>query len=239
MKKLETRKTEALSRGTEFVSTREAAELLGVSLRTVQLWVESGDLDAWKTVGGHRRITLPSVIRLLDEQLAALEKPKPDGVCRILIIDPDPQSADSFAKSLAEADTRVTLDCAQDGYHGLMLAGRNMPRLLIVEPSRSGLDSLRLATALKLLLEPTPRVVVLAEGDSCAIQDGGFNEDGFLAISKISAVEEITAMIKTDLDPARSASMVASIKVLTERQQATELTPPMESVLSTVRTIHQ
>ncbi|MFM7066754.1 MAG: excisionase family DNA-binding protein, partial [Gammaproteobacteria bacterium] len=35
-----------------YLSTREAADLLGVSLRTVQLWVESGTLRAWKTAGG-------------------------------------------------------------------------------------------------------------------------------------------------------------------------------------------
>lgn len=235
MKKLETRKTEALNRGAEFVSTREAAELLGVSLRTVQLWVESGDLDAWKTVGGHRRITLPSVIRLLDEQLAALEKPTADGVYRILIIDPDRQSADSFAKSLAEADPRVTLDCAQDGYHGLMLAGRNMPQLLIVEHSRSGLDSLRLATALRLLPKPTPRTVILAEQDSLAILDGDFNVDGFIAISKSSAVEEITAMIKADLDPARPAAALAAPKLCTDDQPATQSAPHLESFLSDAR----
>lgn len=239
MKNLEARKNEALSRATEFVSTREAAELLGVSLRTVQLWVESGDLAAWKTVGGHRRITLPSVVQLLDEQLAALEKPKADSVYRILIIDPDPPSADHFAKSLAEADPRVMLDCAQDGYHGLMLAGRNIPRLLIVEPSRSGLDSLRLATALRLLPEPTPRVVVLAERDSLASQDGGCNHDGFLAISKNSAVEEITAMVKADLDSARPRAMAAQIKVFIDGQQTTESASHLESVLSDVQTIQQ
>ena len=45
-------------------STREVARLLGVSLKTVQLWVDNGILDAWKTVGGHRRITFESVERL-------------------------------------------------------------------------------------------------------------------------------------------------------------------------------
>jgi len=38
------------------VSTTEAARQLGVSVRTVQLWVESGRLMAWKTAGNHRRI---------------------------------------------------------------------------------------------------------------------------------------------------------------------------------------
>lgn len=46
-------------------STREASELLGVSLRTVQLWVDSGVLQAWKTAGGHRRISSASVEALL------------------------------------------------------------------------------------------------------------------------------------------------------------------------------
>lgn len=46
-------------------STREASELLGVSLRTVQLWVDSGILQAWKTAGGHRRISSTSVDALL------------------------------------------------------------------------------------------------------------------------------------------------------------------------------
>ncbi|WP_434089560.1 MerR family transcriptional regulator [Neopusillimonas aromaticivorans] len=44
--------------GGQVISTREAADRLGVSVRTVQLWVESGVLDAWKTPGGHRRIPL-------------------------------------------------------------------------------------------------------------------------------------------------------------------------------------
>lgn len=45
-------------------TTAEAARHLGVSIRTVQLWVDSGALEAWKTVGGHRRIPLESLERL-------------------------------------------------------------------------------------------------------------------------------------------------------------------------------
>ena len=51
-----------------YVSTREAAEILGISLRTAQLWVESGVLLAWKTSGGHRRILRRSIDALLAER---------------------------------------------------------------------------------------------------------------------------------------------------------------------------
>lgn len=44
-------------------TTREAASRLGVSLRTVQLWTESGVLDAWKTPGGHPRVLNAAVDR--------------------------------------------------------------------------------------------------------------------------------------------------------------------------------
>jgi excisionase family DNA binding protein len=38
----------------DFISTREAAVRLGVALSTIQSWVETGILPAWKTAGGHR-----------------------------------------------------------------------------------------------------------------------------------------------------------------------------------------
>ncbi len=43
------------------LTTRQAAELLEVDARTIQNWVEKGVLQAWKTVGGHRRISRASV----------------------------------------------------------------------------------------------------------------------------------------------------------------------------------
>jgi len=48
-------------------SPGEAAKMLGVSPKTIQLWVDNGILAAWKTVGGHRRVTIESVERLKRE----------------------------------------------------------------------------------------------------------------------------------------------------------------------------
>lgn len=50
------------------LTTREAAQLLGIAVSTAQLWMESGALPTWKTPGGHRRVRLSSVRRLLDQQ---------------------------------------------------------------------------------------------------------------------------------------------------------------------------
>lgn len=51
----------------DILTTADAAELLGVSVRTAQLWVESGQLPSWKTPGGHRRIPRQAVLDLIDD----------------------------------------------------------------------------------------------------------------------------------------------------------------------------
>jgi len=51
----------------DVLTTAKAAELLGVSTRTAQLWVESGQLPSWKTPGGHRRIPRQAVLDLIED----------------------------------------------------------------------------------------------------------------------------------------------------------------------------
>ena len=51
-------------------STRDVARVLGMAVRSVQLMVDRGELDAWKTPGGHRRIAKASVERWLAQRQA-------------------------------------------------------------------------------------------------------------------------------------------------------------------------
>jgi excisionase family DNA binding protein len=46
---------------TEFCGTSFAAKKLGLSVGTIQALVEKNELKAWKTDGGHRRISLQSI----------------------------------------------------------------------------------------------------------------------------------------------------------------------------------
>lgn len=51
--------------GDPILTTSSAARLLGVAVSTAQLWIESGALESWKTPGGHRRVRLSAITRLL------------------------------------------------------------------------------------------------------------------------------------------------------------------------------
>lgn len=53
----------------DVLTTAKAAQLLGVSTRTAQIWVESGQLPSWKTPGGHRRIPREAVLDLIENPI--------------------------------------------------------------------------------------------------------------------------------------------------------------------------
>ena len=90
------------------LTTRQAATLLNVSVRTVQLWVESGALQAWKTAGGHRRISVRSIQQLLDEkeekQTPGPRKPRATNIKNLRI----PQAP--FASAASKNSTRLCHD---------------------------------------------------------------------------------------------------------------------------------
>jgi excisionase family DNA binding protein len=46
----------------QFLSTAEAANMLGLSTTLIQSLVDKNELSAWKTRGGHRRIALQSIL---------------------------------------------------------------------------------------------------------------------------------------------------------------------------------
>jgi excisionase family DNA binding protein len=89
------------------LTTAAAARLLGVAVSTTQLWLESGALPSWKTPGGHRRVRLSSVLRLLDA-------PGADPGSR-----PDPAPADEDARLAAVAASGLVDSAPEPGFDRL------------------------------------------------------------------------------------------------------------------------
>lgn len=120
-----------------YFTTREAANRLGVSVTTVQLWVESGVLPAWKTAGGHRRIPSEAVDAMLAGQQSAAEAPHPHSV---VIVEDEPVQREMYRIKFAEWGLPVNLYLAEDGFDGLVMAGKYAPDLVITDLSMPGMD---------------------------------------------------------------------------------------------------
>lgn len=128
------------------LTTRQAAEMLGVSLRTVQLWVESGVLNAWKTVGGHRRIAHTAVEALLAQQREALGETPTDEQPRILIVEDDDSLLELYKLTIDSWGLPMQVVTAKNGFDGLIRLGQLHPDVLIsdlVMPKMDGLEMIR------------------------------------------------------------------------------------------------
>jgi len=160
-----------------FCTTREAAELLGVSLRTTQMWVESGLLEAWKTDGGHRRIMRSSVEKLLSRQnTPGLPSPlMPSERLKILVVEDDNALLKLYKLRISGWDFPVDLSMAANGYEGLMRIGRESPDLLILDLRMPGMDGFQMLQALAVspLREGMEIVVVTGLGPDEIADRGG------------------------------------------------------------------
>ncbi|MGF6272913.1 excisionase family DNA binding protein [Massilia sp. UYP11] len=140
-------------------STKEAASLLGVSHRTVQLWVESGVLQAWKTAGGHRRILLSSVHRLVDQRNQAMTggaaaslasaPAAPPTARRIVIAEDDATLLRLYELEISGWGLDAELIKAHDGFDALIRIGEAKPDLLISDLNMPGMDGFRMVRTLR------------------------------------------------------------------------------------------
>ena len=135
-----------------YLSTKEAANLLGISLRTAQLWVESGVLLAWKTSGGHRRILRHSVDALLAERTKQANlnpnRKFDQSALKVVIVEDDQDLLRLIELSLADLPKPVEVRSAKDGFTGLVLIGQFLPNLVIADLNMPGMDGFRMIHSL-------------------------------------------------------------------------------------------
>ena len=154
-----------------FCTTREAATLLGVSVGTVQLWVESGLLQAWKTAGGHRRVLRDSVLGLLHK------KPTP-GVparrLRIMVVEDDTALLRLYEINMSRWPMVPEEIPVDNAVTALITIGRSPPDLLVMDLHMPGMDGFRMLREMHASPEISNTNIVVVTGlDAAAIAERG------------------------------------------------------------------
>lgn len=132
-----------------FVTTRVAAKMLNVSLRTIQLWVESGVLNAWKTAGGHRKVSVISIETVLLSRQQALKGSDiklnhSDEKFNILLVEDDEGLRQLFRFYFTDWKYDVKLDLVNNGFDGLISLGSKIPDLLVTDLNMPGINGFEL-----------------------------------------------------------------------------------------------
>ncbi|MEN3372785.1 response regulator [Dechloromonas sp. ZS-1] len=135
---------------TEYLSTRQAAIRLGVSLGTVQNMVENGVLEAWKTAGGHRRIPVASVEAMLAKRRnQAPSAADSNAPLELMIAEDDPTLQTLYRVTVETWNLPIRLRIVGNGFEGLVQVGQNPPDIMIVDLMMPGMDGFEMIRQLR------------------------------------------------------------------------------------------
>ena len=148
-----------------YYTTLEVAKMLGMAVRSVQLMVDRGDLQAWKTPGGHRRITRDSLERWIKGSRAGVTGVaamhggatlRPSGrrrhsvhVPRVLLIEDSVHFQNLVSSLVRQRFEGVELHVSADAIAGLVSFGHLQPDLIIVDILLPGMDGATLIAGLR------------------------------------------------------------------------------------------
>ena len=176
-------------------STREAAEALGICVRTAQLWVEQGRLRAWKTPGGHRRILRESV----NAELRAREKECGGGapIFDVLIVEDERIQRQILQAKVAGVSADISVRTAYNGVEGLIKMGERQPQILVTDLTMPGVDGFQLLSTLTTspLVKPMQVIVVTAMNDE-EIQEKGGLPEGVVLFHNPVPIPDLLAVIR-------------------------------------------
>lgn len=200
-------------------STRDVATILDLAVRSVQLMVDRGELSAWKTPGGHRRISRASVEAFLrhrqdaagTEEKRGGGKPAASGGAaggkvRVLLIE-DSKHYQKLAQMLLRNEfPQFELFVADDGFAGLAMAGQLQPTLLIVDILLPGMDGATLISSLRSHPQfAQSHLIVMTSLEGADLAPYMFALEGVPIVHKPRIVTDLPQRIRALMAPAGAA----------------------------------
>ncbi len=129
-------------------STAHVAKRLGISVPTVQRWVDTGQLQAWKTPGGHRRIDAESAERLFEAQAQDLPTTldRAADALSVVLVEDNAADRDVLTLLVNEALPGAQVVVFESGIQALVAIGQQAPDIVITDilmPHMNGIEMLR------------------------------------------------------------------------------------------------
>lgn len=151
MSKTNTHQNNAVDMQTDYCGTTYAAKLLGLSVGTIQTLVEKNELHAWKTHGGHRRISLDSVreYQIKYNQNVQTKEVNKNNRLRVLLVEDDAVTREMLL-GFCESE-HLPIDCTAmaSGMEALIDIASFRPDVLITDLAMPGVDGFELLRTLR------------------------------------------------------------------------------------------
>lgn len=137
----------ATNESSEILTTQQAAKMLGLSTTTVQKMVANGELDAWITSGGHRRIYRSAVQKMMPTRSEG-QFANPSRSLRVLLAEDDPLQVAYFESVVKRCSHPISLVVASDGSQALIQIERQRPDVVVTDLMMRPIDGYHLVKVL-------------------------------------------------------------------------------------------
>jgi excisionase family DNA binding protein len=177
-------------------SSKQAASLLEVTTRTIQLWSDSGVLKSWKTVGGHRRFNLEDIEALKTELKQETKAVVEHKLVRVLVIEDEPDLIMLYKMTIEGWNLPIILQTASDGFQGLIQIGAWKPDIVITDIQMPNVNGIHMLKSLAKMEEFNDMVVMAVSGLSkTEITEKGGLPAGIPIFTKPIPFDEIEKII--------------------------------------------
>ncbi len=183
----------------KFFTTFNAAKLLGVDMTTVIDWCRQGKLQAFKTPGGHRRISPADLLKFLQ----MYKMPVPSSLQSLLrfqclVVEDDPMSRRLVARVISAMDVQAKVELAEDGFEAGKKLIEMMPHLVIVDLMLPGINGFKVCEEIRKdpRLKETKILAISANEDPATrktILSAGAND----FLQKPFTAEDLSVRLKT------------------------------------------
>ena len=137
----------------EVCTTQQAAQILGISVTSVQHLVEAGVLQAWKTKGGHRRIPIAAVNLYRGKTNDAPFSPAAaistrGTVSVVLIVEDNAMQRKVTEQKILSWNLPVSLLFCENGYQALVEISTKKPDIVLTDIVMDGMDGYEVVTTI-------------------------------------------------------------------------------------------
>lgn len=163
-----------------FCGTSYAAKLLGLSVGTVQALVEGNKLIAWKTHGGHRRISLQSLQDYQKAQnMTPLDLPSNAGKLHVLVVEDDVNTQKMYQSYFDRWALPLDIIIYSSAIDALLDLPILQPLILLTDLQMNDMDGFKFIKTIRehKLFADLPIIALTGLSEESITESGGLHKD--------------------------------------------------------------
>lgn len=174
-------------------TTNQLAKLFGVVPTTVIDWIEAGKLEAFKTLGGHRRITHVAVLDFLRRNKLSSPPAFSNSTNKILFLDDEPDVLRSFQRLLTKQLEGTEILVSEHPVDALVRIGAEKPKVVIFDIYMPDMDGFEFCRRLRDSHGKELKLIAISGNSSAEVKDKVLNAGADMFIEKTDAVEKLAS----------------------------------------------